>query len=33
MVAANNVAQASWLGRQIDAFRLWWQSKEADEAP
>ncbi len=33
MVAANEVPQASWLGRQIDAIRLWWQSKEADGRP
>jgi len=33
MIAASDVAQASWLGRQIDVIRLWWQSKATDEQP
>ncbi len=33
MLAASDVAQASWLGRQLDAIRLWWQDKAADEHP
>lgn len=33
MLAASAVGQASWLGRQLDAIRLWWQSREEDARP
>ncbi len=29
VVATHDVAQASWLGRQWDALRLWWDGEEA----
>jgi len=30
MEAADEVAQASWVGRQWDSFRLWWRENEAE---
>jgi len=33
MVTASAIGQASWFGRQLDALRLWWQSREEDAQP
>ena len=33
MQARHGVAQASWIGRQWDALRLWWSKKDTKETP
>ena len=33
MLAANDMDQASWVGRQMDTLRLWWRGKQSEEQP
>ena len=31
MLAANDMEQASWIGRQMDSLRLWWRDQQSEE--
>ncbi len=33
MLAARDIGQASWFGRQLDSMRLWWRGKQAEAQP